>query len=104
MPTAATRPSSEDQMGVGVHQTGSDKLTARVDHAVGCRSLTGADGGDHALFRQDPGVFQQDDLPLVVAALGGPTRGRGKLTDVPDQRPIHFTASIAFSITSSSAT
>ena len=72
---------------VGVNEAGRDKAALRVDdlRALGGGQSAGADGGDDAVLNEDPGVLQEFDLALLLAAAGGLALGRSKQADVFDQ-------------------
>ena len=84
-------PAAEDQVGVGVHQTGGDQVALGVNDlsAGGGGGRAGAHRVDDPVLHQDPGVLQNLDLALLGALLGGLALGGGQHTDVLYQNVSH---------------
>ena len=80
-------PAAENQMGVGVHQSGGHQLPAGVHHlgTAHGRRRPRPHLGDLALGDQDPGVPQDLDLPLLRASAGAGAGGGGQHSDVGQQ-------------------
>ena len=77
-------PAAENKVRMGVHETRRDELSLGVDdlRPLGCGSLAGADGGDHAVLNEHPCVLEEFDLPLLTAAMGARALGRCEQADV----------------------
>ena len=77
-------PAAENKVRMGVHETRRDELSLGVDdlRPLGCGSLAGADGGDHAVLDEHPRVLEKLDLTLLAAAMGAFALGRGEQANV----------------------
>ena len=92
-------PAAENQVGVGIYQTGGDQVALGVDDlsAGGGGGRTGAHRVDDPVLHQDPGILQDLDLALLRALLGGLALGGGQHTDVFNQNVSHNETSLRFS-------
>ena len=87
-------PTTEHQMGMGIHQTGSDQLTLGINHlSTGeqlSRNLTLAHSGNLTILADKISVLENGNLALLLARARAEALGRSKEADIGNYKAAHF--------------